>query len=145
MKRFLVLILSLIFVTSCSLESDTNQSDNQEIILYTWHLIKTEGGLSGVDDTFSLNTVVWSFDEATGSLAVNNNNEDDSKIDLLDSGIYNFSIETINVKNYISINGTEYGEIIIDTDSFTIDENNKTSGQITDGFIYTFQRVAETQ
>mgnify|MGYP003624175206 CR=1 FL=1 len=146
MKRHLIIALSFIFIlSSCSLNSDSDtENDNQEVILYTWHLIKTEGGLAGVNQQFELDTVIWTFDELNGILKIENNNDDDTKQDLLDSGTYNFSISTVG-ENFIFIDSIEYGQITVETNTFTIDENNKSTGQGADGFLYTFQRVAKAQ
>lgn len=147
MKRNLLIALSFIFIlSSCSLDSDSNaENENQDVILYTWHLVKTEGGLAGINDQFDLDTIVWTFDELNGIIEIENNNDDDTKQALLDSGTYNFSISTIIGENFIFIDSVEYGEITINTSTFVIDENNKTDSQGADGFIYTFQRVESTQ
>ena len=140
MKRnFLILLSSIFMLTSCSLDNDN--TDAPEIILVTWHLIETNGGIAGINDQFNLDTIIWSFSGANGSLVVENNNTTDTKQDLLDSGIYSFTISTINEENFIFIDDIEYGQITIVTDGFTIDENNRTNGQLADGFVYTFQKV----
>lgn len=138
MKRNFLIVLSFLFMLmSCSLNND----ENSKIILVTWHLIKTNGGIAGANDEFSLNTIVWSFNEVSELLVIENNNTDDTKQDFLDSGTYSFSITTINGENFIFIDAIEYGQITMESNQFTIDENNKTTGQSADGFIYTFQRV----
>jgi len=143
MKFKLLIALSFTFIlSSCSLDNESNvENENQDVIFYTWHLVKTEGGIAGINDPFDLDTVIWSFDELNGILEIENNNDDDTKQDLLDSGTYNFSISTISGENFIFIDNVEYGEINIGTSTFTIDENNKTDSQGADGFIYTFQKV----
>ena len=107
----------------------------------TWHLVQTNGGIQGVNDQFELGTIVWTFYENTGNLIVNNQNTDANKQDFLDSGTYTYSLETIEGQNFITIDGTEYGEITIRPNEFIIDENTKSTGDGADGFIYTFEKV----
>ena len=140
MKLNFFLIVSLLLLqTSCSIDNVNN--DNPEITLVTWHLINTTGGIAGVDHQFSLDSVIWAFNNSIKSLAIENKNTDDTKQDLLESGTYNFSITTIDDNNYIFINDIEYVQVIIESATFTIDENSKTTGEVTDGFVYTFQKV----
>lgn len=146
MKRNFFIALSFLFILSnCSLnDNDNDTNDNFEQFTLTWHLISTTGGIAGINDQFNLDTVVWIFDEPTETLTIENNNTDDTKQDLLDSGTYQFSFVTEGEDSYIFVNGNELGEFTISQTNFIIDENNTSEGQLTDGFIYTFERVVRS-
>lgn len=143
MKTYkILLLLSLTLVLSCSIGNDSTTNSTPKINL-TWHLTQTTGGVSGVDDQFAQGTVVWTFYETTGTLYVDNQNADSSKEDFLASGNYTYAIDKIGDQQFISIDGVEYGEIIINNTNFTINENIKSTGDGADGYIYNFQKVIE--
>lgn len=142
--HFLIALLCLLTFSNCSL-NDNDNIDNDAVIITSWHLISTRGGLAGVDDSFSLNTVVWNFNDENKSLVVTNNNADDSKQDLLDSGTYTFTITTVGDDSFLVIDNNELGEVTIEQTRFTIDQNNTSLGPAADGFIYTFQKTTEVQ
>ena len=102
MKRNFFIALSFLFILSnCSL-NDNDTNDNFEQFTLTWHLISTTGGIAGINDQFNLDTVVWIFDEPTETLTIENNNTDDTKQDLLDSGTYQFSFVTEGELPFVS-------------------------------------------
>ncbi|WP_242206371.1 hypothetical protein [Aestuariivivens insulae] len=142
MKKSIIYLLAIILgiTTSCSVNSD----DNQDLQNYKslWHLRNVSGGVSGVNDDFELETIVWSFDETTATLTVENNNTDDTKEDALDSGTYSYSLAQVASRNYLSIDGTEVGELTFSSqNTMVIDENELSTGSASDGFKYTFQRT----
>ena len=137
-----LLLFSLTLLLNCSLGNDINSNDVPKTNI-TWHLVQTTGGIEGVNDEFALSTVVWAFYDNTGDLIVDNQNTDVNKQDFLDSGTYTYSLATIEGQNFITIDGTEYGEIIIGPNEFVINENTKSTGDGADGFIYTFEKVIE--
>ncbi|MFH4967634.1 hypothetical protein V8G61_05450 [Gaetbulibacter sp. M240] len=137
-----ILLISLILFLNCSLGNDTSANDVPKTNT-TWHLVQTTGGIEGVNDQFELGTIVWTFYDNTGNLIIDNQNTDANKEDFLDSGTYTFSLATIEGQNFITIDGTEYGEITIGAIEFIIDENTKSTGDGADGFIYTFEKVVE--
>ncbi|WP_242086585.1 hypothetical protein [Aestuariivivens sediminis] len=140
MKRPVIylLILALSF-TSCSLNTDTN--DNQQSYKSLWHLRNVSGGVSGVNDDFELETIIWTFNEVDAILTVENNNTDDTKQDGLDTGTYSYSVIQEGSSTFLSVDGTEMGEVVVTQSSMVIDENETSGGPAADGFIYTFQRV----
>lgn len=137
----LVLLLS---ITSCSIDSDTNQEEQNYQVF--WHLRNVSGGVSGVDDDFELETIVWTFNETTSMLNIENNNTDDTKQEGLPTGDYTYSVIQSESRSFLVIGGTELGEITSPASNLlVINENEKSTGTGADGFIYTFQRelVAE--
>tara|TARA_R110002049_G_scaffold85844_6_gene218287 strand:+ start:14442 stop:14876 length:435 start_codon:yes stop_codon:yes gene_type:complete len=144
MKRNFLITFSFLFIlTNCSI--DNKDENAQQVALSFWYLINTSGGLAGVDDQFELDTVVWFFDEINGTVTVENNNTEETKQDGLDSGTYPFSILTDGGEDFIIIDGNELGKILINQTNFVIDQNKTSQGDLADGFIYTFQRVAQAQ
>ncbi|WOD43820.1 hypothetical protein [Hwangdonia lutea] len=142
MKKSIIIVLSCFFMfSSCS--TSENPIDPQKV-KYLWHLVNVSGGVAGVNETFSLDTIVWAFNDADKTLVVENNNDDDTIEDALDSGIYDFDvIEGASGKTFLTINETEFGNFEISQSALTINQNITTTGTGSDGFIYTFQRTIE--
>ncbi len=72
MKNYILIALfSLVTFTNCSIDGN----ENSVVITKTyWHLKHVSGGIAGVDNNFSLNEIVWFFNELTGDLTVVNTN-----------------------------------------------------------------------
>ena len=104
-------------------------------------MINVTGGVAGVNETYSLDTIVWAFNDATKTLVVENNNDDDTKEDALDSGTYDFDVLDTNGKTYITIDNTEFGNFVVSQNTLLIDQNIMSTGSGADGFVYTFQRI----
>ncbi len=138
MKKIVIIALSCFFVLSNCSTNDSNPATSQKV-RYLWHLISVTGGVAGVDEQFSLNTVVWAFDDATKTLVVDNKNTDDTKEDGLDSGSYAYTVLDVDGNTYLSIEGNEYGSFEISQNILTINQNLKSTGSGTDGFIYSYQ------
>jgi hypothetical protein len=142
MKYYLIILLFVFGLSSCSLNDDVNDTAIDPIEKVEWHLLLTTGGISGVNDQFNLQTVIWSFNEITSTLIVENNNDDDTKQDFLDSGTYTYNIVTENGLGYITINDSEVGRIFFKSlNQMVIDENQLPDGSGADGFIYNFTKV----
>lgn len=138
MKKSLLLVLSCFFIFSnCSL-NDSDSAPPQEL-QYLWHLIQVTGGVAGVDERFDVGDIVWSFDEDTNILTVENNNTDDTIEDGLDSGTYSFSVLDIDGITYLTVDGNELGSFVVNQSTFTLDQNKMSTGTGADGFIYLFQ------
>ncbi|WP_418603243.1 hypothetical protein [Hwangdonia sp.] len=142
MKKSILIVLSCLFIfSSCSTSEDP--IDPQKV-KYLWHLVNVTGGVAGVNETFSLDTIVWAFNDATKTLVVENNNDDDTIEDALDSGTYEFDvIQGPSGKTFLTINTSEFGNFEISQNTLTIDQNITTTGTGADGFIYTFKRTIE--
>ncbi|GAA3580329.1 hypothetical protein [Snuella lapsa] len=143
MKRTFLIVLSFTFLlTGCSV--NTSDENNNQVYRYLWHLVNVTGGISGVDEQFSLDTVVWVFDEVNGKITVTNSNDDPEKEDGLDSGVYDFSIQTIDGNTFLTVGNTEIGGITFPSlEEMILNENETSSGPGSDGFIYNFQRTVE--
>ncbi len=141
-KHFLTIFLSILILTSCSIKNDTQLPDPQTVIIH-WNLTKTTGGIGGVNDEFTLGTVVWTFDEIDLKITVENNNTDDTKQDALDSGTYDYSVTEAGGKTFINIVGNEFGRFAVSNNTLVIDQNELSQGSGADGFLYTFQKTVE--
>ena len=140
-KCFLTAIFSVLLLTGCSVD---NNNPTPQVVIAHWNLIKTTGGVAGVNHTFPLKTVIWTFDEANLKLTVVNNNTDDTKQDALDSGTYDYSVTKNNDDTYLSISENEFGGFKITSSQLVIDQNDLSQGSGADGFVYTFQKTLET-
>ena len=138
MKIKILIAVFCLTMMHCSL----NDSEVPPIVqVIEWHLINVNGGVSGINETFEPETIIWIFNDATGVLTVENTNEDDSKEDGLASGSYSYSIANVSNNSFITINSNELGEIAFTSENkITIDQNSTSEGSGADGFIYTFTR-----
>ncbi len=141
----LIALCSFFILTNCSIGDDDNNNQNNIVYKTYWHLVNTSGGVSGVNQDFDLNEVVWSFDEGTMELTVVNDNEDGDKEDAFDSGTYDYSVTEDDPDSFLFIDGSEFGSFTITTQELVIDQNTTTAGTATDGFEYTFERVLVAQ
>ncbi|NMH86429.1 LptM family lipoprotein [Flavivirga algicola] len=142
MKKFFLAMLSIITLTGCSIKSDTQLPDPQTVIIH-WNLTKITGGVAGVNEEFTLNTIVWTFGVSDLKLTVENNNTDDTKQDGLDSGTYDYSITETSGKSFLNIGSNEFGRFTVTNNTLVIDQNELSQGSGTDGFVYTFQKTIE--
>lgn len=142
MKKILfITVLSFFFLTNCSLGGD--DINEQQIVRVLWHLENVTGGVSGIDDNFSPNVVVWEFNEINSTVTVTNDNDNGALEDGLDTGTYSYSITPIGTssKTYLIIDSNEIGSITIGTNNkMVINQNETSSGPATDGYIYTFNK-----
>ena len=134
----LFFLAGLLTLNSCSLGDDS--IDQQQTIRIIWHLANVSGGVSGVDNDFDINVVVWEFNETSKVLTVTNNNATPTLEDGLDTGTYSYQIiETGNGNEaFININNTEFGSITVTNSLLVIDQNETSTGPAADGYIYTF-------
>ena len=138
-KYFLTTLASLFLLMGCSVNNNT---DPQTIIVH-WNLVKTTGGVAGVNDEFPVETIIWDFNQTDSKLTVVNNNTDDTKEDALDTGTYIYSETQANGKTYLNIVGIEFGGFTLSSTQLIIDQNDQSQGSGTDGYIYTFKKSVE--
>ncbi|MEW4924099.1 hypothetical protein [Algibacter sp. 2305UL17-15] len=153
LKIFLPAIF-LLLCTSCSLNnSDDPASESQrEIEIYQWHLTNVSGGIAGVDIDFDMDIIIYVFSvdsNGNGTLSVQNNNDDNTLEDGLDTGVYAISIPAYDTNSILFVDGTEYGAIVTPNiesgEDLIIDQNITSTGTLSDGFKYTFKRKIITQ
>ncbi|MBP0903954.1 hypothetical protein ACFSKN_09625 [Mariniflexile gromovii] len=139
----IIAFLSFVTLTNCSLEGDNEIKD--QVYKTYWHLTNVSGGIAGVDNDFDLDKIIWTFNEDTNKLVVNNTNTTDVE-DGLDTGNYTYSITEIKgegekVDLFLTVESNEFGKLTFDATELVIDQNITTNGTGADGFIYTFKRV----
>ncbi|MFG6688033.1 hypothetical protein ACGK9U_15770 [Mariniflexile sp. HNIBRBA6329] len=143
MKHYiLITFLSFITLTNCSISNDDSK---QQVYKTYWHLTNVSGSVSGVDNDFELDKIIWTFNEDTNKLVVNNTNATDVE-DGLDTGTYTYSITEVEGEGevndlFLTIESNEFGKLTFDATELVIDQNITTTGSGADGFIYTFKRV----
>ena len=141
MKTNFFIIISFVFILTNCTTSPINDGAQQNIIIQ-WHLINVKGGGAVVNNNFDYETIVWVFNP-DGTITIENNNTDESLEDSLDSGTYEYTIAEIDNISYIYFPDTdEYGNIMFNSQNeIIINQNITSAGPITDGYIYTFERV----
>jgi hypothetical protein len=143
MKKYLLIaFLSFFMLTNCSV--DGNNGDSQTVRVL-WNLETVTGGVSGVNHTFSPNVVFWEFYVDNNALVVGNLNTNSALEDGLDTGVYSFQINKVGNISYLSIDSSEIGSITVTETSLTINQNEKSAGNGTDGYIYTFKKSIITE
>ncbi|GAA4271688.1 hypothetical protein GCM10022258_09820 [Aquimarina gracilis] len=116
---------------SCSNDDDSSSSSE---LSGTWSLINVSGGFVGLDHDFNTGIVVWVFNESSNTVSITNNNTDDSIEDLLPTGTYDYSIETVGENREFILDNINRGNFEIMDNQLTINE------QFRDGFNFTFIR-----
>lgn len=139
---FLTVVSCLLLLTSCSVDDNTNIPDPQIVIVH-WNLIKTTGGIAGVNDEFPIETVIWTFNETDLKITVVNNNTDDTKQDALDSGTYDYTVTNNSGETYLNIDESEFGGFEVTNTELVINQNDLSQGSGADGFVYTFEKTIE--
>jgi len=99
------------------------------------------GGIDGVNNDFDLSTVIWTFNEALGTLNIVNNNTNEELEDGYDTGNYTYSLIDNGNNSFIIINQIEFGSLTLSNNKLIINQNEKSTGTGADGYIYTFQLV----
>lgn len=148
--KLLIPILSLFLLFNCSVNNDNSadMQEVQEVQIYQWHLTNVSGGIEGVDIDFEMDTVIWVFSVdfvGSGTLQVENNNTASDLEDGLDTGVYSVSIPVYDGQSILFVNGDEFAGVLTPTEEdLVINQNIKSNGTGSDGFIYTFKREVVT-
>lgn len=137
MKHFICVVF-LFVIIGCGSDDDVtpvNPPSNPSGLIGIWNLVNVTGGFSGINDDFEKGVIVWDFDDTKKRVEVTNNNAANSSTeDLFPTGVYTFSIVTINGNKELIVNERNLGNFEITTNEFIVDE------QFKDGFRYTFRR-----
>lgn len=135
MKSTILFLFLIVTLTSCSsddtpiLINDPNSEDG------SWTMTKIFGGFAGIDDDYEPGEIVWTFDKEEQVLTVDNSIGDDAPITSgLDSGTYDYHVETEEETDHLFIDGYNFGEFIVDSDTLIVDQNPGA-----DGFRFTFE------
>lgn len=139
MKKIILPLLSvlLLSLSSCNNDDDKTTTDP---LLRKWTLVHAEGGFAGTEYDFEEGVITWKF-KADGSVEVINNNTDENKPNILDSGTYDYEA----VDNPSEIEGCDES-MHVDTYIFycySIDANGQLilDDSPVDGLKYTFVKA----
>ena len=140
----LIILLTFFYLFNCS---DNDTPDSPEVIDVYWNLVNVNGGISGTNEDFNEGIIKWTFNEFAGTLKIENNNTDDTKPDGIESGNYTYNIITSGTssKTYLVIDDSEIGSIVVTANELVIDENERSEGTFSDGYIYTFSKTVITE
>lgn len=137
MKKIQLLCLFAIMILLGCNNDDDNRNDTS--LQGTWKLIEVNGTIAGIRDQFEPGVIQWNFNTSNHTFTVVNNNTDESKQDIFDSGTYGYFIESFDVspgtcnKN-IFLEGVNYGCYSTTTASLQINQGEA------DGIILKFIR-----
>ncbi|MGC4041354.1 MAG: hypothetical protein QM710_11380 [Flavobacterium sp.] len=76
-------------MTSCSSDSNSARSS---IVDGQWKLTNVSGSIIGSSSDFEPGMITWDFNPTTQTVTVVNNNTDENKTDIFETGIYNYQI-----------------------------------------------------
>jgi hypothetical protein len=144
-KLTLIMILGIVFFTSCNNDDDSTQTEN---LNGTWNLKNVSGGFPGVDVDYENGIVTWQFVPESEKLIVVSsliNNGPQSAYLPLQSGDYNYTVTETNGKTFIEIEGFgifdngEYGRYEINNSGeLKIDQGEGSEASADDVFILQF-------
>jgi hypothetical protein len=127
---YLTFILSLLQL-GCSSNSNSNPTD---AVQGQWKLVTVSGSFAGIHDSFAPGLITWTFNAASQTVTVVNNNTNPNLQSVLETGTYNYHF--VNNPDSpcgesIDINGSVYGCYTVTNDSLIIDQ------AIADGYTIT--------
>lgn len=106
-----ILTFTLLLLGSSLFISCSNSNDNTQAVPTLegeWKLVNVSGGFIGTNQNFPAGQIKWTIDTANHTVTVNNTNTDPNAADILESGVYNYSLvpdpnavctQTININN----------------------------------------------
>lgn len=117
MKFFIKLLFICFTFFQLSCQNDTEKSTLNEKIAREWQLTTVLGGFAGVNQSFNMDEISWSFNSITGTVTIINNTTNESLYDFFETGIYNYQIETMLVEGELTdvlfIDSIDMGSISI--------------------------------
>lgn len=127
-------ILCFVLSTVCISCKNDDDSVNDDPLAGTWSLVQVNGGLAGVTDTFTPNTITYFF--ADGNVTVENNNTDPNTwYSFLGSGNYTYELFNSGDDQFLQIENGTYGVFTLKVRELVLSDD-----AIVDGFTYTFER-----
>ena len=139
MKAKLIIVLIIVLFVSCQNNDDIQNNENQtETINGSWNLKLVYGGFLPVNIEYDTGDVKWTFNEAEGNVVIENNIITTGPEDIyagLESGTYNYEIQTINDVERLYVDGLLIGVILMNEDSLELD-----NGLAADGYVSKYER-----
>jgi hypothetical protein len=91
MKKQLSILGILLALIAFGCSSDSN-SPHANIVDGQWKLVHVGGSFAGVSSDFEPGIITWDFNPTTQTVTVVNNNADDNKTDIFETGVYNYQV-----------------------------------------------------
>lgn len=122
--KILASLLAIMLFISCNSDDDKNA---QPTLKGEWKLIEVNGTIAGINDEFEPGVITWNFNPQTETFAVVNNNTDESKQDVFDTGTYSYDIVPATATNStcgqtIELDDVDYGCFIITNTTLQINQ-----------------------
>ncbi|MEZ4875613.1 MAG: hypothetical protein R2793_09270 [Flavobacteriaceae bacterium] len=134
---FLILLFLATETLSTGCHKKSDDANNETNLNGTWHLKHLSGGFVGIDIEYQRGEVVWTFNESTLKVTVENN-IDPADLNYpfsgLPTGSYDYEITVSDGTQYLSIEGAEQGALTVSSTSLVLDDRPA------DGFLRTFER-----
>lgn len=120
----LLSLFALLILLGCNGDDDNR---NDITLSGEWKLIEVNGTIAGIRHLFVPGIIKWNFNTSNHTFTVVNNNTDETKQDVLESGTYTYSIEgndaTPELCNQtLVLDGTNYGCYSITTTTLQINQ-----------------------
>ena len=132
-SKLFILLFASFFLTQC------DKTEVQDDILGTWNLKSVTGGFAGVDCTYEVGDITWSFE--MGKVFIENTLVDGTICSaVVSSDTIPYFLLKIGSDTYLNMGDSETGHILIEDDQLTLDQNNLSTGTGADGFVMTFNR-----
>lgn len=132
MEKLTILIICFITLSACS---DSYDDPKVDILSGVWNVQNISGGLVGMDQDFESGTITWTFNTATSSVTVVNNNVlADVIYDGLNSGTYPYSILEVEDQNFLVIDDQEFAGISFANELLFLNQNEMSTSSGADGF-----------
>lgn len=132
--------LTVNITSSCDSDDDHSTTTESSLIDGKWDVSNISGGFTGIHTDYKPGIITWEFDSKKSQLTVVNNSASTKNYSGLQSGQYTFSIFELKKAEYISIEGTEHGQIEHARDIIIINQNKKSTGSYSDHYIMTFRK-----
>jgi hypothetical protein len=87
--KFLVVMPLFLLLQSCC---NNNEESPTPTLAGKWKLINVSGGFVGVNDNFPPGQITWDINPDASSVTVVNNNTNSDLQDILESGVYDYSL-----------------------------------------------------
>ena len=131
----LFFLVTTVLLTGCHKKDD--DSNETASLNGTWHMINVMGGFIGVDIDYERNIVVWTFNETTQTLTVQNSldpGDPNYSFSGLPTGNYAFAIMDVDGTAVLQIEGADQGVYSVSATTLTVDDRPA------DGYLHTFEK-----
>ena len=128
------------FLLICGLAFSCSKTETPEDDLKgAWNLTNLSGGLAGLDCDYQDGDIVWTFDDSDLEV-VNNLTENTICNSVTPASSSSYSILESNGEEFLLLDGSEIGQIIISTNGFTLNQNKFSDAEGADGFFMMFEK-----